>query len=391
MAPLKRIVREQGLWACHLGPELGGAGYGQLKLGLMNEILGRSRFAPDGIRLPGPRHRQRRNPGAIRHGRAEDAATSQPLLAGEIASSYAMTEPQAGADPAQFTCRATLDGDALGDRRREVVRLARGLRALPAGRRRDRSGGADPRGRFDPDRADRDTPGLEVVRNVAVGCARTSAAACTATCGSATAACRRRSSSASPGQGFDVAQSRLGGGRIHHAMRTVGVLKRALDMMCERALSRRTKGELLSEKQFTQEKIADSYVQITQFRLHVLYAAWLIDKHRAYTREVRREIAAVKSAMPSGAARRGLPRAAPARLARHVERNAAHGALGSSCRRWASSTDRPRCTRSPWRRQCCGTARPRRASGRAISCPTTSQQAREKLAWPRSSGTSGNL
>ena len=69
---------------------------------------------------------------------------------------------------------------------------------------------------------------------------------------------------------------------------------RALDMMCERALSRTTKGELLSKKQLTQEKIADSYTQITQFRLHVLYAAWLIDKHQAYNREVRREIAAVK-------------------------------------------------------------------------------------------------
>jgi acyl-CoA dehydrogenase len=102
-----------------------------------------------------------------------------------------------------------------------------------------------------------------------------------------------------PGQGFEVAQSRLGGGRIHHAMRTVGQLKRALDMMCERALSRRTKGELLAAKQLTQEKIADSYIQITQFRLHVLYAAWLIDKHQAYTREVRREIAAVKAVMPS--------------------------------------------------------------------------------------------
>lgn len=62
-----------------------------------------------------------------------------------------------------------------------------------------------------------------------------------------------------PGQGFEVAQSRLGGGRIHHAMRTVGLLGKALDMMCERALSRHTKGEPLSQKQLTQEKISDSY------------------------------------------------------------------------------------------------------------------------------------
>ena len=81
-------------------------------------------------------------------------------------------------------------------------------------------------------------------------------------------------------------------------MRTVGVLNKALDMMCERALSRVTKGELLADKQFTQEKIADSYTQILQYRLHVLYTAWLIDKHKEYNREVRKEIAAIKSATP---------------------------------------------------------------------------------------------
>ena len=81
-------------------------------------------------------------------------------------------------------------------------------------------------------------------------------------------------------------------------MRTVGVLNKALDMMCERALSRVTKGELLADKQFTQEKIADSYTQVLQYRLHVLYTAWLIDKHKEYNREVRKEIAAIKAATP---------------------------------------------------------------------------------------------
>ena len=101
-----------------------------------------------------------------------------------------------------------------------------------------------------------------------------------------------------PGQGFLVAQTRLGGGRVHHAMRTVGVLNKALDMMCERALSRVTKGEVLADKQFTQEKIADSYTEVLQYRLHVLYTAWLIDKHKQYNREVRKEIAAIKAAIP---------------------------------------------------------------------------------------------
>ena len=81
-------------------------------------------------------------------------------------------------------------------------------------------------------------------------------------------------------------------------MRTVGVLRKALDMMCERAVSRQTKGERLADKQMTQEKVADAYTMMTQYRLHVLYTAWLIDKHKEYNREVRLEIAAIKAATP---------------------------------------------------------------------------------------------
>jgi acyl-CoA dehydrogenase len=99
------------------------------------------------------------------------------------------------------------------------------------------------------------------------------------------------------GQAFAIAQTRLGGGRIHHAMRTIGLARKALDMMCERALSRTTQGSLLAEKQFVQGYIADSYAQLMQFRLFVLYTAWSIDKHNDY-RKVRKDIAAVKVLMP---------------------------------------------------------------------------------------------
>jgi len=100
------------------------------------------------------------------------------------------------------------------------------------------------------------------------------------------------------GQAFAIAQTRLGGGRIHHAMRTIGMSQRAIDMMCERALSRTTQGGLLADKQFVQGYIADSYAQLIQFRLFVLYTAWSIDKHNDY-RKVRKDIAAVKVLMPS--------------------------------------------------------------------------------------------
>src|ERR1700761_7590817 len=108
--PLRDKVKEQGLWACHLGPELGGQGYGQLKLALMNEILGRSQWAPTVFGTAAPDT-----------GNAEILAMFgtpeqkkrylQPLLNGEIVSCFSMTEPQAGADPKEFTCKATREGD----------------------------------------------------------------------------------------------------------------------------------------------------------------------------------------------------------------------------------------------------------------------------------------
>jgi acyl-CoA dehydrogenase len=99
------------------------------------------------------------------------------------------------------------------------------------------------------------------------------------------------------GNAFVVAQTRLGGGRIHHAMRTVGMAQRALDMMLERAVSRRTQGELLSKKQLVQEMVAESWIELEQFRLLVLRTAWRIDKYKDYKR-VRGDISAVKVAMP---------------------------------------------------------------------------------------------
>jgi acyl-CoA dehydrogenase len=100
-----------------------------------------------------------------------------------------------------------------------------------------------------------------------------------------------------PGRAFAVAQVRLGGGRVHHAMRTIGLAQKALDAMCERALSRRTQGSRLADKQMVQERIADSWIELEQFRLLVMRTAWRIDKYQDY-RRVRQDIAAVKAAMP---------------------------------------------------------------------------------------------
>ena len=108
--PLKQEVRKQRLWATHLGPELGGQGYGQLKLALLNEILGRSSWAPIVFGCQAP---DTGNAEIIAHyGTPEQKERYlQPLLDGEVFSSYSMTEPQGGADPAQFRTRAVKDGD----------------------------------------------------------------------------------------------------------------------------------------------------------------------------------------------------------------------------------------------------------------------------------------
>ncbi|MDP5071069.1 MAG: acyl-CoA dehydrogenase family protein, partial [Congregibacter sp.] len=276
MAPLKEIVKERGLWACHLEHELGGQGYGQVNLGLMNEILGRSRFGPSVFGCQAP---DSGNAEILAKFGTEDqkARFLAPLLNGDIASCYSMTEPQAGADPAEFTCTATRDGDEWvinGEKWfASHARFSEFLLVMVV---------------TSPDKpihqgasiilVAKDTPGMEILRNSAVGPYVEQ--------GDGVHAYIRFSDCRVPadnllgeeGQGFLVAQTRLGGGRVHHAMRSVGKLKKAMDMMCERAVSRTTKGGLLGDKQFTQEKIADSYTQILQYRLHVLYTAWLIDK-----------------------------------------------------------------------------------------------------------------
>jgi acyl-CoA dehydrogenase len=94
-----------------------------------------------------------------------------------------------------------------------------------------------------------------------------------------------------------VAQARLNGGRLHHGMRTVGKARRVFEMLCERAVSRTTKGEPLASKQMVQEMIADSWLELEQYRLLVLQTAWKLD--RSDYEAVRIDIAAVKAAMPN--------------------------------------------------------------------------------------------
>ena len=291
--PLQDKVRKQGLWACHLGPELGGQGFGRVKLALMNEILGRSHWAPSIFGCQAP---DSGNAEILAHyGSDEQKATFlKPLLDGEIVSTYAMTEPQGGADPSVFTCRAERDGDdwvingekwfasnfkyasfliamVITNPDTDVYRGSSML-LVPA-----------------------DAEGLEVIRHVGTEWEH-----------EGDHAYLRFNNVRVPaenllgeeGMGFLVAQTRLGGGRLHHGMRTVGMAQRALDMMCERALSRTTRGKQLSKHQSVREKIADTWVRLNQFRLQVLYAAWVVDTRGGNSEEARLHIAGVKVETP---------------------------------------------------------------------------------------------
>ena len=122
--PLKDEVRRHDLWATHLGPELGGKGHGQLKLSLLNEILGRSQWAPIIFGCQAP---DTGNAEIIAHyGTPEQKERYlKPLLDGEILSCYSMTEPQAGPIPTQFKCSAVQGRRRVGDQRLEVLLVER--------------------------------------------------------------------------------------------------------------------------------------------------------------------------------------------------------------------------------------------------------------------------
>ncbi|MBD0322704.1 MAG: acyl-CoA dehydrogenase family protein [Aldersonia sp.] len=293
--PLKEQVRRQGLWATHLGPDLGGQGYGQLKLALLNEILGRSSWAPIVFGCQAP---DTGNAEIIAHfgTDAQKDRYLRPLLDGEIFSSYSMTEPQGGADPTQFTCRAVRDGDDWVINGWKYfssnAKTASFLIVMVV---------------TDPDVSaykgmsmflvPTDTPGIEIVRNVGLYGEPMNGGS-HALIHYNDVRVPNEALLGGEGQAFAIAQTRLGGGRIHHAMRTIGLAQKALDMMCERALTRQTAGSRLADKQFVQGYIADSYAQLTQFRLFVLYTAWEIDKYNDY-KKVRKDIATAKIVMPT--------------------------------------------------------------------------------------------
>ncbi len=292
--PLQDEVKKQGLWALFLDKELGGPGFGQLKLGLLNEILGRYGSAPQifGAAAPDTGNMEM----LAAYGTDEQKERwLKPLLNQEIWSAYSMTEPQGGSDPRLFKTHAVRVGDEW------VIHGEKWFTS--AGKAADILFVMCTNGMFV---VPRNSPGVEIMpeprthnhikyNDVHVPLDHL----------------------LGPEDGARVlAQRRLGGGRIHHAMRTISQCKLALDMMCERALSRESHGKIISEHQMVQEKIADSYAAIQMLRLYVLETAWKIDN--SSLRETRTDIAAVKYSM--------------AKVLREVSFNSLHilGSLGTT-------------------------------------------------------------
>ncbi|WP_199433793.1 acyl-CoA dehydrogenase family protein [Qaidamihabitans albus] len=293
LAPLQEEVKRRGLWAAHLDPELGGRGFGQVKLGLMHEIIGRSRFGPPvfGNQAPDSGNSEI----IARFGTAAQREQFlYPLLEGKIRSAYAMTEPEAGADPTLLRTTAVRDGEdwvldgskwfitnasiadffivmAVTDPDAESRRRATQF-LVPAGTpglivERDLGSMEDPcpRPRRLDNHAEVSLAGVRVPGTAMLG---------------------------ERGAGFAIAQSRLGPGRIHHCMRWVGQAQRALDMLCERALYRYSHGSLLADKQTVQNWIADSWTELGALRLLTLQAAWIIDHEGVAA--ARTQISAIK-------------------------------------------------------------------------------------------------
>lgn len=294
--PLQAEVRKQGLWAAHLGPELGGPGFGQVKLALLNEILGRTGPGPTiGPIVFGCAAPDTGNSEIIAHYGTDEQKERylRPLLDGTMFSAFSMTEPQGGSDPKVFTTQAVLDGDdwvISGEKWfSSNGRWAELLVVLAVTEPEE-----IPHRRMSMFLVPTGAPGVEFVRHVGVsGWVEGDGGGDHSYIRYNDVRVPRNAMLGGRGEGFLVAQTRLSGGRVHHAMRSVGHAQMAFDMMTERARSRFTQGEELANKQLVQEMISDSWMQIQQLRLFVLQTAWKIDKLKDY-KLVRHDIAAAK-------------------------------------------------------------------------------------------------
>jgi acyl-CoA dehydrogenase len=292
LAAKRDRVREMGLFAPQVPKANGGAGLGFMEHAMLSEELGRTPLghfvfncqAPDAGNME------------ILHefGTPEQKETwLKPLIAGKFRSCFSMTEPgYPGSNPVWMATTAVLDGESyVINGRKWFTSSADGARFAIAMVVTDPA--ADPHARASQIIVPTDTPGFKIVRNISVMGHPGEDWPSHSEILYEDVRVPRKNLLGRQGAGFEIAQARLGPGRIHHCMRWMGICERSFDLLCERAARRDlSPGDKLGNRQTIQNWIAESRAEINAARLMVLQAAWKIDREGA--KAAREEISLIK-------------------------------------------------------------------------------------------------